>query len=244
MDAQTHPTNTFEIVVEREMDAPAQVVFDAVTLHTSGWLWPSDFEKLRASGSPESGVITEWDPPRRYANRSEGPNGFFNVLDHTIEERDAGKSWLRYIHHGVNLDPERNQQGAVQQHTDFYLHTLNQYVSYFPGLDAAFVDLQGPEASSAPDAFEPVRTALGLTPSTSVNDTVQVSPDGIPASSATVDYVTDNFIGLRTRTALYRFFGRNAFGAVVGMSIHVFNPEDPAVAEFALWQRWLDSLYI
>ncbi|PRY68344.1 uncharacterized protein YndB with AHSA1/START domain [Glaciihabitans tibetensis] len=243
MDAQTNTENTFKVVVEREMDAPAQVVFDAITLHTSGWLWPTDFQALQNSTAPEEGVITAWDPPHHYANRMDGPDGFFNLLDHTLEDRDGDMSLLRYIHHGVNLDPDRNQEDAVQQHTDFYLHTLNEYVRHFPGLDAAFVDIQGPAASSSPDAFDRVRDALGLTNSSKTDATVHVTVPGVDPFAATVDYATDNFIGLRTDTALYRFFGRNAFGAVVGMTIHVFDPADDAVAVSSVWQKWLDGLY-
>ena len=33
-------------------------------------------------------------------------------------------------------------------------------MKHFPDLDAAFVDIQGPEASTSPDAFERVRAAL------------------------------------------------------------------------------------
>jgi uncharacterized protein YndB with AHSA1/START domain len=125
---QPTPDNTFKVVVEREMDAPIEVVLDAVTQHTSGWLWPTDFPALQASTQPEEGVITVWDPPHRYANRMDGDGGFFNVLDYTLTDIGDGRSRLRYIHHGVNLDPDHNQEDAVQQHTDFYLHTLNEYV--------------------------------------------------------------------------------------------------------------------
>jgi uncharacterized protein YndB with AHSA1/START domain len=243
MTNQPTPDNTFKVTVEREMDAPAEVVFDAVTQHTSGWLWPSDFPALQASTQPEEGVITEWDPPHRYANRMDGEGGFFNVLDHTLTDIGGGRSSLRYIHHGVNLDPDHNQEDAVQQHTDFYLHTLNEYVTHFAGLDAAFVDLQAPESSATPDAFDRVRESLGLTDASKVDDTVELALDGIAPFVATVDYLSPNFIGLRTETALYRFFGRNAFGATVGLTIHVFDPVDDAVAASATWQAWLDGLY-
>jgi uncharacterized protein YndB with AHSA1/START domain len=240
---QPTPDNTFKVIVEREMDAPIEVVLDAVTQHTSGWLWPTDFPALQASTQPEEGVITVWDPPHRYANRMDGDGGFFNVLDYTLTDIGDGRSRLRYIHHGVNLDPDHNQEDAVQQHTDFYLHTLNEYVTHFAGLDAAFVDLQAPEESATPGAFEVIRTALGITADTKVGDTVEVSiGDGEPFT-ATVDYLSENFLGLRTETALYRFFGRNAFGATVGLTIHVFNPVDDAVAASAQSQVWLKGLY-
>jgi hypothetical protein len=66
--------------------------------------------------------------------------------------------------------------------------------------------------------------------------------DGKPFT-ATVDYLSENFVGLRTETALYRFFGRNAFGATVGLTIHVFDPVDDAVAASAQSQVWLKGLY-
>jgi hypothetical protein len=240
---QTTPDNTFKVIVEREMDAPIEVVLDAVTKHTSGWLWPTDFPALQASTQPEEGVITVWDPPHRYANRMDGDGDFFNVLDYTLTDIGDGRALLRYIHHGVNLDPDHNQEDAVQQHTDFYLHTLNEYVTHFAGLDAAFVDLQAPESSATPDAFDRVRAALGLTDASQVDDTVEVALDGVTPFVATVDYLSPNFIGLRTHTALYRFFGRNAFGATVGLTLHVFDPADDAVAASASWQAWLDGLY-
>ena len=37
-----------------------------------------------------------------------------------------------------------------------------------------------------------------------------------------VDYRRPNFLGVRTANALCCFFGRDAFGAPVGISIHMF----------------------
>jgi hypothetical protein len=37
-----------------------------------------------------------------------------------------------------------------------------------------------------------------------------------------VNYRQPNFIGVRSRDALYCFFGRNAFGQPVALSIHMF----------------------
>ena len=53
-----------------------------------------------------------------------------------------------------------------------------------------------------------------------------------------VDYATDDFLGVRTEAGLFRFFGRNAFGGVVGMSAHLF--ADVPVTEADL-KAWLDS---
>ena len=56
-----------------------------------------------------------------------------------------------------------------------------------------------------------------------------------------IDYVSPNFLGVRTGDGLYRFFGRNAFGAPVGMSIHLFGDHLDADQITADWQTWLDT---
>ena len=58
-----------------------------------------------------------------------------------------------------------------------------------------------------------------------------------------IDYLTPEFIGVRTPDSLYRFFGRNHFGSVVGMSAHVFRDDVDAAAAEAALRTWLDSIY-
>ena len=57
-----------------------------------------------------------------------------------------------------------------------------------------------------------------------------------------VDYANDKFLGVRTDDALYRFFGRNAWGGPVGMSVHHFGDVD-ADAAGRSWSDWLKSVY-
>ena len=59
-----------------------------------------------------------------------------------------------------------------------------------------------------------------------------------------IDYSTPEFLGVRTTDGLFRFFGRNHYGSVVGMSAHLFidGGVDAAASEAAL-KAWLDGLY-
>jgi hypothetical protein len=58
-----------------------------------------------------------------------------------------------------------------------------------------------------------------------------------------IDYLTPEFVGIRSDDGLWRFFGRNHFGSVVGMSAHMFRDDvDAARAEAAL-KSWLDGVY-
>ncbi len=54
---------------------------------------------------------------------------------------------------------------------------------------------------------------------------------------------TPDFLGVRTADGLYRFFGRNRFGGVVGMSAHLFADGIDAAAREAALQSWLDGVY-
>lgn len=114
-----------------------------------------------------------------------------------------------------------------QPHTDFYLHTLGEYVAYFSGRPVTYIGevpggIQGPASSVTPDGFTRLQSALGLPAQVSEGDEVYLQPEGTEALNGVVDYLRDNFMGIRTADALYCFFGRNAFGQPVAMSIHSF----------------------
>ena len=80
-----------------------------------------------------------------------------------------------------------------------------------------------------------LRAALGIGDDAAVGDAVHASLGDAGPLDGVIDYVAPEFIGVRTRDSLYRFFGRNHFGSVVGMSAHVFPDDvDAAAAEAAL----------
>jgi hypothetical protein len=225
----------FEIRREVELPATPEEVWEAVATGpgTASWLFPEE---------PGPNDIVESDRPYRYAVRTEGEGGFFNALEFVIEAREGGTAVLRYVHSGV-FDEEGwdNQYDAVASHTDFYLHTLGQYLEHFSPKTATYVGggpggIDGPEASMTADAFEKLKSALGAI---SEGDRVSLPNDG---GDGVVDYANDKFLGVRTGDALYRFFGRNAFGGPVGMSIHHFGDVDVDAASRA-WSDWLESVY-
>lgn len=218
----------FEIVVEGEFPAEPDAVWTAITERESAWLFPTD-------GMPGVDLVNE--RPTHHVNRMEGPDGWFNQLEQVITPVEGGRSFMRWVHSGVIVDDWDNQYDAASKHTVFYLHTLAQYLQYFAPRAAVFADVQGPEASSSAGAFEVLRESLGLDATGQVVTTEL--PDGTPAD---VDFSNEHFIGLRTADALYRFFGRNAFGATVGMTIHHFGGADADELQ-STWKAWLDGLY-
>ncbi|MCL6302304.1 SRPBCC family protein [Streptomyces kronopolitis] len=234
----------FEIRREVVLPASPEDVFAAVTSGTGAWMFPK--EKVAAVGGSdaEDDAVTVWEPPHRFEVRVDGEDGWFNALEYVIEARDGGTAVLRYVHSGVMSDEDWDgQYDGARLHTDFYLHTLGQYLRYFTGRPAAFADVQGPAASRTPDGFGTLLRALGATATTAVGDRLRLELPGTAPLDAVVDYRTEHFLGLRTDGGLYRFFGRNAFGAPVGLTLHLFEGDTDAEKAGRAWQHWLDGLY-
>lgn len=243
----------FEIVREFEVQATPEQVWEALTEGTAGWLWPMEYEHREGGAALFGGTVTAWDPPHRLTGRVESPEGVenqtFNQLDHVIEPREGGRAWVRYVHSGIFVDDWDNQYDGASKHTDFYLHTLRQYLEHFPGLTPVYAAVEGPAASGAPDAFTVLGRALGLPDDAAAGTAVRVGLPGPDAVDAVLDYRNQYFIGLRTADSLYRFFGRNAFGGTVGVVVHRFGTGHDADAEpgvkgtEAAWQNWIDGVF-
>lgn len=233
----------FEITREVALPAAADDVWTAVTTGTDAWQFPGGLPEP-GEGSP----TTTWDPPHRVAIRMEAPDGTFNALDYAIEARDGGTAFLRYVHSGILADAWEDQYDAIGPHTDFYLHTLGQYLERFRGRTATYVGqpsagIEGPEAAGAPDAMTTLRAALGVSDGVELGDPVSTTLGDAGTIDGEVDYATDAFLGVRTADGLYRFFGRNRFGGVVGMSAHLFGGDVDAVQRETQLKAWLDGLY-
>jgi hypothetical protein len=230
----------FEIRREVEVKATPEQVWEAVATPEglAAWLFP-------APADPDSIKVSE--RPNRLLVRDEGPDGFFNQLEYEIEGRGGGTTTIRYVHSGVITENWDDQYDVVNQHTDFYLHTLAQYLEHFSGRSATYIGggpegLNGPEASTAPDALTTLRGALGLDNGAGEGARARLAPDGLEPVDGVVDYARGPFIGVRSGEALYRFFGRNAWGGPVGMSIHHFGSVDEG-EQTQVWQGWLNGVF-
>ena len=235
-----------EFEVARDVDLPAapEDVWTAITAETAAWQFPTG----EAAPTGEGGPIKTWDPPHRLVIRMDSPDGTFNALDYAIEAREGGTAHLRYVHSGILADEWEDQYDAIGGHTDFYLHTLGQYLEHFKGRPVTYVGqpsdgINGPEAAGAPDAMETLRAALGVSAAAAVGDEVHASLGDAGTLDGVIDYSTPEFLGVRAADGLYRFFGRNHYGSVVGMSAHVFVDGLDAAASEAALKAWLDSVY-
>ena len=241
----------FEIRREVELPATPEEVWEAVATGpgTAAWLFPQGDVEPREGGKTSDGsTVQKWDPPHHFAVRFEGEGGFYNAIEFVIEGREGGTTLLRYMHSGIFTDDWDNQYDAANQHTDFYLHTLGQYLEHFNGRTATYIGdvpggINGPEAAAQPESFATLRQALGVGDGVAEGDSVKLELDGPGTIEGIVDYAQGNFLGIRTADALYRFFGRDAFGFPVGMQIHEFSAGVDKDGVQETWQRWLNGVY-
>jgi len=241
-------SRAFEVTREIDLPAAPDDVWTAITAETAAWQFPTGMEIPAGASPPEGAPVTTWDPPHRLVIRMESPDGTFNALDYAIEAREGGTAHLRYVHSGILADGWEDQYDAIDGHTDFYLHTLGQYLEHFNGRKVTYVGqpssgIEGPEAAGTPDAMDTLRAALGVSANQGVGDAVHASLGDAGTLDGIIDYSTPAFLGVRTADGLYRFFGRNHYGSVVGMSAHLFADGVDAAAQEAALKAWLDGLY-
>jgi uncharacterized protein YndB with AHSA1/START domain len=235
----------FQVRWEGELPGSPQEVWDAFTVHTTGWYWKIEYDS-RVGGAergltPGGGAVAVWDPPRRFVTRSQGDGDGFNQLDYRIEPRGAG-TYLRYVHRGVIAENYDLELDACRRHTTFYYHSLAEYLRHFSGRDAAYISAEAP-ASSASGGFAAMRRALNVPEEVAVGDRVRLEPAGLDPIEGVVDYATSPFLGVRSADALYRFYGRDAWGWPVGVAHHLFAEDaDEAVSQRA-WSAWLDGVF-
>ena len=239
-----------EFEVRREVDLPASPddVWTAITADPAAWMFPTGMEIPRGAEPPQGAPVKTWDPPHRLVIRTESPDGTFNALDYMIEARDGGTAHLRYVHSGILADSWEDQYDAIGGHTDFYLHTLGQYLEHFNGRSVTYVGqpsdgISGPASAGGPEAMDTLREALGISSGAAVGDAVHAHLGGAGPLEGVIDYLTPEFIGIREPDGLWRFFGRNHYGGVVGMSAHLFAVGVDAAAREAQLKAWLDGVY-
>lgn len=246
--------NEFEISKEIELAASPDQVWAAVATgpgHSSWFMGPYDIEpkeggRITLVGGPEfdAGTVTAWDPPRRFAHRSdETPDGSFHAFEFLVEGRDGGTTVLRFIHSGATGDDWSDEyESMTRQGWDMYLFTLSQYLTYFPGRFATFVTADGPMASAPSAAWPVLERGLGLTGPVALGDEVHLTPEGLPSIEGVADYVIPEFLGVRAGDALYRFHGRSPLNMPIAVGHHLFDDVDAEKAKQA-WESWLHGLF-
>jgi uncharacterized protein YndB with AHSA1/START domain len=191
-------------------------------------------------------TITEWDPPTRLVYRSaEDSHGAFMEFGWRVEQRVGGGATLHFTHRGrLAGDDGQAEYEALKRGDPMYLRKLAGYLEFFNGRTATRnFAVQGPVVATAEQFWSALRPALGFDRAAGIHewDAVHAVLDGPGTIDGVVDYLTPEFLGVRTSTGLYRFL--YAPGGVTMVEHHDFasGPNGHLTAD--TWRTWLTNVF-
>ena len=245
----------FELEHEIEVDATPEEVWEAIATGpgVDAWFMGRNEIEPREGGATrmtlrgetdEEAVITAWEPPTRFASRTpEGPDGAFHAFEYLVEGRGKGSTVVRWVHSGFLGENWEAEYEGLSEGDPMYFDKLRVYLTYFRGRAATPVNVFGPVVPDRDQAWQTYHRGLGLPGPVSLNDEVHLTPAGLPELRGVVDWVSRDFLGVRTDDGIYRFMHISVFGGPTGVGHHLFAPGlDQAETERA-WADWLDALF-
>lgn len=244
----------YEIRKEIEVDASPEEVWQAIATGPgiTSWFMPHEVEpgeggkvRLTVEGYETSADITAWEPHKRLAYRGEtAQDGTVHAMEYLIEGRDGAATVLRFVHSGfLGEDWSDEYEAGLAHGWDLYLHTLREYLTHFAGRPVTFVNANGPAASAAPDGWSTLWAGLGLAGPVEVGQAVRLTPAGLPPLAGVVDYLGDEFLGVRTEDGLYRFHGMARMGMPIAVGHHIYRDDLDRTEADRAWTAWLAGLY-
>ena len=246
-----HP---FELTNEFQVDATPEEVWDAIATGPGVDAWfmgrneiePREGGTVRTimRGGTEEGTVQAWEPPNRLAYRTpEGPDGALHAFEYIVEGRGKGSTVVRWVHSGFLGENWESEYEGLSEGDPMYFDKLRVYLTYFRGRTATPVEAFGPAVPDRDHAWTTLHRALGLQSTPSLGDRVRLTPEGLPVLDGVVDWLSRDFLGVRTDDGIYRFMHISVFGGPVGLGHHIFREGlDQAKTERA-WESWLTRVF-
>jgi RNA polymerase sigma-70 factor (ECF subfamily) len=247
-----HPSEgarEFELRRDLALDATPEQVWEAIATGpgVTAWFLPHEVEpgaggvvRLRLGEFVDESTITGWAPPHRLTVVS-GPPDAQHTFEYRVEAGATGGAVLRFVQRGVLGGDREAEYQALGAGWDLYLHTLAQYLAHFPGRRATFVGADGPAASASQRAWPVLLAALGLDGPPVVGERVRLT--GPEPIEGVADYVTPQYLGVRTTDGLYRFHGRAALGMTIAAGHHLYTAGVDAEQAGKAWRSWFESVF-
>jgi uncharacterized protein YndB with AHSA1/START domain len=243
-----HP---FELTHEIEVPASPEEVWEAIATGPGVDAWfmgvneiePGEGGRtlMKFRGSTEEATITAWQPPTRLASRTqEGEDGSVHAFEYLVEGREKGSTVVRWVHSGFLGENWEKEYEGLSEGDPMYFDKLRIYLTYFRGRIATPVNVfGGPVIPDRDEAWGKFHRALGLDTAPALGDHVTLTPEGLPQLDGEVDWLSRDFLGVRTDDGIYRFMHISVFGGPTGVGHHIFvDGLDQEETERA-WGEWL-----
>ena len=189
--------------------------------------------------------MTAWEPPTRFASRtSQGEDGAVHAFEYIVEGRDQGSTVVRWVHSGFLGENWEKEYEGLSEGDPMYFDKLRIYLTYFRGRTATPVNVFGPGGARTATRHGSDSTRRSVSRDRSaLGDRVHLTPDGLPELDGVVDWLSRDFLGVRTDDGIYRFMHISVFGGPTGVGHHIFvDGLDQAETEGA-WEDWLTKVF-
>jgi uncharacterized protein YndB with AHSA1/START domain len=246
-----HP---FELTGEMEVPATPEEVWEAIATGPGVDAWfmgeneieprKGGMTRLTMRGFTEEATVTAWEPPTRFATRTpEAPDGALHAFEYLVEGREKGSTVVRWVHSGFLGENWEREYEGLSEGDPMYFDKLRVYLTYFPGRTATPVNVFGPVVPDRDQAWETFRRGLGLAAPVQVGDRVRLTPGGLPQLEGEVDWLSRDFLGVRTEDGIYRFMHISVFGGPTGVGHHIFVESLDRDETERAWEKWLNGLF-
>jgi uncharacterized protein YndB with AHSA1/START domain len=168
-------TRSFEI--EIEVPGTPEEVWDAIATGPgiTAWMHPTEVEEREGGrftfdmgSGPRHGTVTGWDPPRRFAERTQweasadAPAATI-ATEWTVEARAGGTCVVRMVMSGFASGADWDDEvDGVTEGMRLALDNLRRHLTHFPGERGAWARAFGPGTGSRAGTWEALTTGLGL----------------------------------------------------------------------------------
>jgi uncharacterized protein YndB with AHSA1/START domain len=225
----------------------------------SAWFVPTAFEEREGRpvsvamnfgpGLEATSAITAWEPPRMFAAQGEGWGGSPPIAtEWNVEARAGGVCVVRVVQSlSASTDDWDDHLEATGSAWPGFFRTLRIYLTHFRGQGSALMQFVAPVAAPEAQAWERLTAALAVNGLSAGQR--WTTPEGAPARSGVLEYVTQN-----PYDALLRLDepgpGVAALGAfncggpsMVALNVYLYGDRaaETAARETPLWQAWIQA---
>jgi uncharacterized protein YndB with AHSA1/START domain len=254
--------------IELEVEVPGtpEQVWEAIATGPgiTAWFVPAEVDEreggaisldIMGAGMEQSGVVTAWDPPRRFVYEETDPfevePGSRLATEWLVEARAGGTCVVRLVNSlfasGEDWD---DQLEDMRDGWGAYMHNLRVYMTHFPGQRCSTILETGNAPAPKARAWAELTGALGLSEAVERENVATTAPHA-PTLAGAVERVAE---GKHHRELMLRldepapgvaFVFAFEFQGQVFASIHayLFGDDAPAVAarEAPRWRTWMDE---
>lgn len=204
------------------------------------------------AGLEESGVVTAWEPPHRFAGeeewRFEGRPAAKLATEFLVEARSGGTCVVRIVTSllASGGDWER-ELDSMREGWSVYLHNLRLYLTHFPGQRCSTILVMGGGAPPLERAWAALIGALGVSDAV-VGQRAATAP-GVPAVAGVVERVAEDSLTLRVDQPAPGLVLIHAFSWLdqVYTSFHAYLFGDAGAAAAAqeepAWRAWMGERF-